>query len=893
MSKIILLATIASLVLIIFLAACRKDEEENVAKIKKEKISGFVQKGPFISGTQILMSELNSSLEQTGNVFSTQISNSRGSFEISDVQLSSSFVEFTANGFYFDEIKNGISSAQLTLYAISDISDLNTINVNILTHLEKRRVEYLVKENDYSFEDAKQTAQAEVLAVFGISNEEMQSSETLDISVDHADNAILLAISLILQGNRSVGDLTELLALISSDLRENGVIENEEILNNLRLSALNLNLVSIRQNLAARYQFLNILAAIPEFESYISVFLSFTSQLPAAITSMATDVTAFSATLNGLVNPNSSNTTVSFEYGTTPEFGHMVFIGQNPLIGTNLQPVHVEISGLQNNTNYFFRIVAENEKGTTTSGDRSFKTQSGEPNITTNAISNILAFSAVTGGNITSDGGTPVITRGLVWGTNPDPTLDDNYIEEGTGLGLYSSEITGLIHGTIYYVRSYSINQYGITYGNQRSFNTQDGVASITTNMASIILTFSAISGGNIIADGGTPVTVRGVVWSTNPNPTLDNSHTVDGAGVGSYTSAISGLNNTTSYFVRAYATNAIGTTYGNQISLTTKDGVVTLTTAVISNVTANSAIAGGNITNDEGAQVISRGVVWSINPQPTLADNFSTDGSGMGSFISEFTGLTEASHYYVRAYATNVIDTYYGDEHRFFTFNCGTLLTDVDNNTYNTVLIGNQCWMAENLKTTRFRTNVPIEYPGNNENAWTNNTTGAYSWYNNNPVFKDSYGAMYNWYAATSENGLCPTGWHVPSNTEWLQFITHVAGYGYSNQNTPNGAGNAIKSCRKENSPLGGDCNTSVHPRWDAHDEHHGFDALGLGMIPGGRRWSSSGFDFIGNTAYYWSTNELSVDLSISWMLRHQNGHIYSNNFYKGNGFSVRCIRD
>ena len=211
-------------------------------------MSGFVQRGPFINGTSILLTELNPKLEQTGNVFNTQITNNRGSFEMENVILTSSFVEFSASGFYYDEVKGDISIAPLNLYALSDIANINTVNVNILTHLEKRRTQHLVKQKE-SFAKAKKKAQSEILGIFGFGNDEMQGSETLDISVNHNDNAILLAISLILQGNRSVGDLTELLADISTDIAEDGSMDNENTITSLRSSTLQLDLQGIRQNL--------------------------------------------------------------------------------------------------------------------------------------------------------------------------------------------------------------------------------------------------------------------------------------------------------------------------------------------------------------------------------------------------------------------------------------------------------------------------------------------------------------------------------------------------------------------------------------------------------------------------------------------------------------------
>ena len=131
-----------------------------------------------------------------------------------------------------------------------------------------------------------------------------------------------------------------------------------------------------------------------------------------------------------------------------------------------------------------------------------------------------------------------------------------------------------------------------------------------------------------------------------------------------------------------------------------------------------------------------------------------------------------------------------------------GEGVTDIDGNFYPSVIIGFQEWMSENLKTTKYSNGNPIDYPGDDLSAWDNNTTGAYSWYFNNIAWKESYGALYNWYATNNPNGLCPVGWRVPSSTEWIQMIDYVVAQGYPNEGgydyigNIDGAGNAVKSC-------------------------------------------------------------------------------------------------
>ena len=350
-----------------------KNEPIPTDPIVKLKITGHVQKGPFIIGTPITMAELNSSLQQSGKNFTTKITDNSGLFEIKDISLSSRYVQFTANGYYFDEVKGAISVAPLYLDALSDIADMTTVNVNILTHLEKLRVEYLVSK-DKSFSEAKKQAQKEILSIFGFNLNDIDRSETLDISANNDGNAILLAISIILQGNRSVGDLSELLAAISNDISRTGVLTSQTILTNLRTSALNLNLPTIRSNLRTRYQELGMNVTIPDFEKYVTTFLAFSGQKPIALTQPVTNILMTSVTLNGQVTANSLSTVVTFEYGTSTSYGNTATVTQSPITGSAVVNVNADLTGLQPNISYHYRLKAVNSLGTTYGDDANFVT---------------------------------------------------------------------------------------------------------------------------------------------------------------------------------------------------------------------------------------------------------------------------------------------------------------------------------------------------------------------------------------------------------------------------------------------------------------------------------------------------------------------------------------
>jgi len=185
-------------------------------------------------------------------------------------------VSLRADGFYFNEISGEQSASQITLNALSDISGESEININILTHLEKSRVEYLMN-NGKSFAQSKSQAQQEILAIFNIEKNDIKTSENLNLSEGGDDNGILLAISSILQGYRSESELTELLSNISNEIKEDGTMDSEALGSLLINHAINLDTVAIKDNLAQRYSDIGATANIPVFGKYISNFISKTN----------------------------------------------------------------------------------------------------------------------------------------------------------------------------------------------------------------------------------------------------------------------------------------------------------------------------------------------------------------------------------------------------------------------------------------------------------------------------------------------------------------------------------------------------------------------------------------------------------------------------------------
>ena len=203
----------------------------------------------------------------------------------------------------------------------------------------------------------------------------------------------------------------------------------------------------------------------------------------------------------------------------------------------------------------------------------------------------------------------------------------------------------------------------GTSYGNQVIFNSlQLNLPTVTTTAISGISTTSATGGGNIIDDGGSLITAKGICWSTTTNPTISDNKTIDGSGTGSYFSIIGNLTLSRTYYVRAYAINNLGTSYGSEFSFTTAASMPLFSVPIVGTktevkpITATTATSGGYISNDGGSVVTTRGVCWGSSQNPTIANNVSNDGgTGTGFFSSSVSGLLGCGGtYYLRAYATN-----------------------------------------------------------------------------------------------------------------------------------------------------------------------------------------------------------------------------------------------
>ena len=454
-----------------------------------------------------------------------------------------------------------------------------------------------------------------------------------------------------------------------------------------------------------------------------------------------------------------------------------------------------------------------------------------------------------------------------------------------------------IINGTEAESQRISQPQVGSQIVTLQFTETQYQLPIVTTNEVSNITPFSAVVGGTVIFDGDLTAFDKGVCYSVAAMPTVSDNCINVGQGTGSFSYNLTGLIGNTTYFVRAYATNSEVTVYGNEVVFTTLFATLPMvTTAGVSNITANASICGGNVINDGGAVVTGRGVCWSTSQNPTIADNHTADSSGIGGFTSNITGLTPGNIYYVRAYATNSQGTAYGDD-LTFTANDGlschgtATVNDFDNNSYNTVQIGQQCWMKENLRTTHYSDGISIALGSSTS------TTTAYRYYpHNSSSTVSTYGYLYNWkavmgnFSSSSTNpsgvqGICPTGWHVPSDSEWTQLTNYV-----SDHPQYRCGGSSLNIASALASTTG--WISSTDPCTVGFGQSTNNNATGFSAFPAGYYGGGSSFNF-GYDADFWSATEEYSNYTYGLKLFQFRAIVGRNSYLKYLGFSVRCLRN
>ena len=411
----------------------------------------------------------------------------------------------------------------------------------------------------------------------------------------------------------------------------------------------------------------------------------------------------------------------------------------------------------------------------------------------------------------------------------------------------------------------------------------------LSTLTVSAITDTTSVCGGNITNDGGSKILSQGVCYGLTTNPTLKDSVVLDKSGLTPFSCKLTHLKGGTTYYIRAYATNAKGTSYGNVVTFTTPNpiGYPVLSTNFVSMITTTSAVSGGVIASDGGSAIISKGICWGKNPNPTLQDSVMTDATVLSTFVCQLNHLTPNTSYYIRSFATNIKGTSYGNQVSFTSLQVilppTNTVTDIDGNIYKTVTIGTQTWMAENLRVTHYQNGEPIPNISDGT-SWAGAKSGAWCLYNNltNNDTITKNGLLYNWYAASDNRNIAPKGWHVALATEWDALHLYVS-------SNPGSSLSGAKSLASQN---GWTSNTTTGTVGNNSSINN---STGFNAIPGGYR-SNDGtqMGYSGNDTRWWTSS--AIDANGAWFIILFNddqwgGH--PGNFQKEYGFSVRCVKD
>ncbi len=303
------------------------------------------------------------------------------------------------------------------------------------------------------------------------------------------------------------------------------------------------------------------------------------------------------------------------------------------------------------------------------------------------------------------------------------------------------------------------------------------------------------------------------------------------------------------------------------------KQGAPSVSTILVSKISERAAESGGVVTSDGGSPVTARGVCWGRDENPTIANDFDDQGTGTGKFQSFMLGLTGSTTYYVRAYATNAFGTGYGGQVTFKTQPPQTLLPDAtaaisdkQGNTYSTRKIGNQTWMAENLKASVFSEGSAISFV--RDATWPMQKSTAYCWVENDDTRTRVYGYLYNYYVASDSRNVCPAGWHVPTVDEWKTMIMNLGG----------------------SDVAGGKLKETGTAHWTSPNAA-ATNASGFNALPAGSR--NIDYQNFTISGYFWTSSSEDSALGILQEIRYSGGDIYTSQQPATTAASIRCVQN
>ena len=370
----------------------------------------------------------------------------------------------------------------------------------------------------------------------------------------------------------------------------------------------------------------------------------------------------------------------------------------------------------------------------------------------------------------------------------------------------------------------------------------------------------------------------------------LGTAVTLTGCLSGQYVECVLGLTETASEiqdWVKEFSDENQNNT--NRASAFLKTGII-ITTNAVSGTTTNSAMVSGNISNNDEIMIDERGFFWGTKPDPSVNGYKVALENGYGEYSTSLKGLSPTTTYYYIAYASNSKGIAKGRELVFKTYTRN--ISDIENNKYFTIKIGNQEWTAQNLRTTTYNDSRPIRN-GTSKEDWSggHSSIGLYCYYNNFEDNIDKYGILYNGYTVEFNN-LCPVGWHVPSYNEFKILETYLTNNGYGYQGSGNDVGKSLASQTGWSLPLDW---TTVDIEGNVGNDPLSNNSSGFSGLPAGYRDDTGKFEFEGLTSMWWTSTPTTTDpyLINYWSLEFNGEYFYEHFWVKKLGLSVRCIKD